>query len=151
MTSAFHRSKLFWFGLIALAFLLWAWADSRTNSFMMKWQSASMGLSASHYASLITLGRVQDGIIYGPADNKIHFQRNHIAKLHPRFPSFRTYETRIPSGLSQSVSIPYWSIVALHLTTWCTVLIWRRRRVRKALSSTAALDAGLPSGSPADS
>ena len=149
--TALHRSKLFWLGLFGLVFLLWAWKDSRNDSAVILWQSKAMGFSASHSGSLIHLGRVNGGMAYSRPDKRFHLQRNHLKTRSPWFQRFQLYDVRSPAGLSQSVAIPYWAIVAIHLVAWILALLWQRRWLHKALSGSVTTDAGLPQRSPADS
>jgi hypothetical protein len=151
MISALHRSKLFWFGLVGLVFLLWAWNDSRSIGTSMRWQSFSIGFSAGSYASSINLGRVQNDLVNGPMDRKIYLQRNHTGTVHAWFKPLRIYETRHPTGLSQTVVIPYWLTTSFYLAAWSGVIIWYRKRLRGSLAAHADMHAGLSTESPAKS
>jgi hypothetical protein len=55
MPSPLYRSKRFWLGLLGLAFLIAAWADSRINGTSLKRYSTSAVLTVGSQGSFVSL------------------------------------------------------------------------------------------------
>lgn len=134
MTSL-HRSKLFWFGLLGLAFLLWTWADSRRNSAYVSWGSPRWKLGIGSYGSQLNITQVDGGMILGGAGNGFGWQRDRSGRgatvhgwlKHP------VYErTSHAAGNSLFIAVPFWMIVLPYLAAWGTGQAHRCRRLKRA-------------------
>lgn len=135
MTSSFHRSKLFWFGITGLIFLLWVWSDSRQNSASVNWQGHELGFSAGSYASQLNLGQVDGRMQIGGAGPDLRFQRNHAPNRHGWFKPIRFYETTVSGGTSRSAALPYWLLASLYAAAWGGATFYRHRRRKLAFES----------------
>ncbi|MCW1916880.1 hypothetical protein OJ996_25045 [Luteolibacter sp. GHJ8] len=133
MTSALHRSKLFWFGLIGGIFLLWAWSDSRNRSASASWQGHQLGFSASSYASQLNLGQADGSMRIGNPGVRLY--RNHTPNRHGWFKPIRFYEATVSGGTSRSAALPYWVLALLYAAAWGGAGFYRHRRRKLAFES----------------
>lgn len=146
MKLALHRSLIFWFGLLMMAFICWAWRDS--------WR---LETGFTHGRSHLGSGYGRLVISHDPASApERFFYRGPLGKpemkgsLNGQLPSllggtgspisYQEFEAiRDPADLSSYavgllstegwlLDLPYPFLLVLVLLTWTALLVWRARR-----------------------
>ena len=128
------RSRTFWFGLMGLAFLAWAWRDSMSYSTTM--QSGSWGLGQGVGALGFSVG----GEI-GPVVMSRDFYDSAALKM-SWFPDLMI---RNEDAGGIRIIVPHWIAVTSWFVLWMVfagVRIVQRRRAEKALPQHEAAQAG---------
>ena len=116
---SFLRSRVTWFGIAGLAFLLWAWVDSMGHSSVVTRGHWLFGHEAGHVS-------VSKG--YHPTPAWVWFR----ARLDhdEAFPGFLVDAGS--DGLNRLL-IPHWMMVAVYLLLWSAALFYRWRIHRRAM------------------
>jgi len=141
MIGPWYRSRLFWFGLLVLLFLLWGWAD---------WRGA-LSLTAKVGNSRLAIGN-QAGALRiawrsapaGPAAFTIAGRKGTRAPDHIHLfpPAFKHSEVNLSAsfggGRFTTVAIAYWFLILVYLPLWLGTLAgWQRRKARLIRASAA--------------
>ena len=144
MRFRLFRSRGFWFGLPGLVFLLWAWGDSS------RWES-NCSVSAGRWYGYLSQrqGYLQIEVIRGDPPVPVTFWVERSTRASGReiwlewryWPQWRHHE--LEPGLhgwlhvshrsvSDTLILPHWFLLLLHLIPWGGVMFWRLRK-RRAL------------------
>ena len=147
-----HRSRLFWLGLPILIFLLWAWflLDSY---WLLRWTRPLGHTQLSYQAGAIFIDHITIeppppggpiSIEYNPpgAQGFTH-QTGPVSRLQRKYftwPLSHQFAPTFPGSpyhLTRKITLPFWLLVPLYLTTWLTTLaLWQRRKHRLANTPT---------------
>jgi hypothetical protein len=120
-----YRLKSFWFGVLVIAFLGWAWNWSRYRSDQLTWRL--------NPASAVTLSQASGGVWlwwgdnWGPGD-RIEYLNGDISK-DSQLLNVAIFRKSRPGFWNYGVS--HWFIILLFLVPWSGWLAWRWRRIRK--------------------
>jgi hypothetical protein len=134
MISPWYRSRLFWFGLLGLLFLLWGWADWGLPSSL----TAKLGnsrLVVGNQAGTLRIAWQSDPA--SPAGFTISGHTGTRAPDHIRLfpPAFRHSEVNLSApfgGGHSTIRIAYWFLVLIYLPIWLVALAgWQRDRDRR--------------------
>ena len=133
MPRPLYRWKSFWFGLLVLGFLGWAWRDSFTRYTSV----IAMRASASQAAGGIVF-------VYRPATSpfRILQSREALAIYAPEgrlrgFSSPQAGDPPVPlcppflRHEQAGLFVPHWFLVLLFFIPWVSFLAWRWRQQRK--------------------
>ena len=138
----FYRSRLFWFGLLALVFFLWSWADSRWFRSWVVWEASGQSLVLEQADSCVGFSAVKDSVPRSSAAGEIGWGRNK-AEADPFYdPAEAPQPPIFPAPFGHSVwmldngkqrqetwEVAWWVIVGAHTTAWIGLLIfWQRRK-----------------------
>jgi hypothetical protein len=118
-----HRWKSFWFGLLVLAFLGWAWLMSTETIHSAGWFSSERGGVLWHHG-----GQVSMFIGECPPDMGTGFEAWTLLENGPWF------APAVSALISQSgllFSIAHWLLILLFLLSWAGFLAWRVRRLKR--------------------
>ena len=122
------RWKSFWFGILVLGFLGWAWA--RSNE---KRDIASFEVGADRWNINSTLGQISSQRFEAEArGNGVHFRTESTEGWAVEIPAaFKHLVTEHRRGLLTIWNVAYWFLMLLFLLPWSAFLAWRWRRQRK--------------------
>ena len=143
MIRPWRRSRLFWFGLLGLFFLLWGWADWSPSHTLTAKVGHSRLTIGNHACTLkitrqsiftgtpgFTISgrtgtRAPDHIVLFPAS----LERSEVPLVYPSF----------ASGRLKVVAIAYWFLLLIYLPLWLgAITAWQRRKARLVKSSNPA-------------
>jgi hypothetical protein len=120
-----RRSLTFWLGLLGLVSIGIAWVDSTRYRTSFAFHRA-LGL---HGHSSLDIGYSR-GSSYRRTD---YFERNVILRKDQlRFARLHWWRT---GGGYLSITIPHWIILLAYAEVWIVLLVWRRRRIRHAMTT----------------
>lgn len=129
----FHRWKSFWFGVLVIAFLGWAWISSMGEERSLTWIT-------KNWIATFTQN-----------PGKVEFQRFNVPGA---FASDLSSSYRAPPqgpwladwadwwgslDVYLVISIAHWFLILLFLIPWTAYLLWRSRRMKRL-----AVEAGEP-------
>jgi hypothetical protein len=121
-----HRWKSFWFGLLVLAFLGWAWARSyhQENRISFRASPVSTAWISSNRAGVVLLGWESNPLIPGG----LHVS-TYPNKLNANWSSGAV---ALKGGRGwQVIRIAHWFLILLFIVPWAGFLFWRVRRMRR--------------------
>lgn len=147
----FHRSRLFWLGLLVLVFFVWSWSESRRFD---SWVAVGVSKSA-----MVILrqgeGRVGIEVV---RDKAAPFSAASFASARsdrksdpfyeygdppaPWFPpAFSHFAWELGNGHQEQESwvAAWWAIIATYLTIWLGALVMRQRRKARLWRASIAL------------
>ena len=120
-----RRSLTFWLGLLGLLFIVIAWVDSTRYRTSFAFHRA-LGL---HGHSSLDIG-YRGGSSHGRTN---HFERDSFSRGDRlRFTGLHWWRT---GGPSLRITIPHWIILLAYTEVWIVLLLWRRRRIRHAMTT----------------
>ena len=139
------RWKSFWFGILVLGFLGWAWRDSRhhqaTYTIHHIWDgSVVIPQGLWHGDSVLGIRIVRHlGPVKANLTGKGTFDFQYVPvtkRLNPDLPPLR-WETFPPYTTPRGaivaemlIEFPHWSLILFFLIPWASFLAWRWRRQR---------------------
>ena len=114
---SFLRSRVTWFGIMGMAFLLWAWVDSmQCVSGLTKG-----GLVFTNEAGALRFGRLGGG--GGWLWFRIPYEGSSV---------FAPFEIRL-GGTGQWLALPHWCLVPVYVSAWMGAICYRWRIHRRAM------------------
>jgi hypothetical protein len=139
MIRPWYCSRLFWFGVPGLAFLLWLWADSENSStyYSFRWKTPSyrgFGIGCQHGQIGGWIGRPYQGFANPGSQTGSYSYRGRIDKsrrdqINKDGPWWYEWESRSKDRLGFSVDC--WLLVLAYVITWLASLLgwqrWKRR------------------------
>jgi hypothetical protein len=122
------RWKSFWFGILVLGFLGWAWW--RSNE---KRDIASFEIGADKWNVVSTIGFISTQRFESAArSNGVHFWTESTEGWVIEVPAaFEHFVTEHRHGRLTLWNVAYWFLMLLFLVPWLGFLAWRVRKQRK--------------------
>ncbi|MEK7951591.1 hypothetical protein [Luteolibacter soli] len=113
LPRSLYRWKSFWFGLLIILFLAWAWSDSHRHYTAVTCVGKGILWSGG--------GRIGFSHILQPAPFELHAARMPLASIYLEglFTKFKTH------------TLPHWLLFESSLLLWFLFLAWRTRRHRR--------------------
>jgi hypothetical protein len=135
MRFPLHRSLVFWTGLLAIAFLGWAWREARTGPMHTLYYGGNPTWGLLVHSSFFALNLEKNSTLpESPAPKGIEYG---TARAFPEqellFPPFgrMSYTDRDKPGVKTTIwQVPYWAFIAGVSLLWLALLVWRWRRWR---------------------
>lgn len=132
----FHRWKSFWFGVLILAFLVWAWASSvgSRTEVLLQWDAyKNLSLIQANGRFLCvrydgwnqTLGVRKPKLSHHPLPEARWWQ--------PAVSIKETNPSEIPGWF---LTVAHWFLILLFLILWTAFLVWRNRRMKRLAAAT---------------
>lgn len=120
-----HRWKSFWFGILVLAFLGWAWGRSGRTIDLFTWTGHGEFTRSqiSHSDSQISFYRGMGGSY--PELGFYYFTETSMKRRDPWFPAgFSVFD----ETAARTIAIAHWFLILLFLVPWTGFLLWRVKR-----------------------
>jgi len=129
-----YRSRLFWFGLLGLLFLLWGW-----------WLSTGhISVAGFTEKSPMAIGQA-GGEVYGywrsdewPVWRGFHSDHDGISKEQASGLKLRLVEWREREPALRFVFIRYYVVILVYMAAWLLPLAWWQRRISRLLELHSA-------------
>lgn len=120
-----HRWKSFWFGLLVLVFMGWAWVRAISFSEKINWVPPNSG-------DYITIGQSGGRVVIDWGNDPL-FDRNLSIYRQPSKSTFYLGAPVLRKGEHQGweLSFAHWFLVLLFLVPWLSFLAWRWRRMNR--------------------
>ena len=134
MVRPLHRWKSFWFGLLVLAFLGWAWVWSIGYRVEVSWHRAPKGIIAAGLEDgQLSFRWLPDHPTVPP---EFAIERMALPQGETWFPPATWMIAGELDGLGEVgqvtlIRIPHWFLLLGFLVPWAGFLVWRVRRVRR--------------------
>ena len=129
-----YRWKTFWFGILILAFIGWAWIDSMKHYSGILYAVPPQNIFvARQHAGSVVLGwdtSEQFGVHEFQSAREPSSPYEHT----PWFPKAAAVEKH---GANTTASIAHWYLLLNSLLLWAVFLAWRRQRLKRLATSTA--------------
>ncbi len=154
MRFRLFRSRVFWFGVPGLVFLLWGWADSAKSEFKGHVTAGTWFVHLTQGAGYLQLQFTRGGLASPWSSSAQRVPRVSGGGGWPGWsyvPQWRHHETPVgwigsfynsyPS-VSNTLILPHWFLLALYAVPWCGLILWRWRRfaaVRRVAASIPTL------------
>ncbi|MEK7951589.1 hypothetical protein [Luteolibacter soli] len=141
MPRPLHRWKSFWFGILTLAFLSWAWIDSTFHFTLLQAVISRTAIQSGQQAGRISLGWTFD---FPVSAFDFSWQRTATPphEQSPWPPQVATYEHH---GSGGAATIAHWYLLLNFSILWAVFLAWRRQlhRMRQEPLEPTATDTTL--------
>ena len=124
----FHRWKSFWFGVLFLAFLGWAWSRSLRHLDGFFWMAPRFHLTAGQTTGRVELAWSASSGAWGWGESFLWIHEAADNAGEPLFPKAVNWET-YPGKIQLTVA--HWFIILVLLVPWTAFLLWRHRRMKR--------------------
>lgn len=142
MIRPWYRSLLFWFGVLGLMFMFWAWQDSGKAIRTMTWNGSGSARQVDQWNGSIRVVYSSDPGLYRGRMHRFGFHRSEMPTVNRAELSLGPFVfAPLISSLDDPNSvmrIPYWVAVALYLIAWLASLNWWQRRKSRLLKLHSA-------------
>ena len=134
-----HRWKSFWFGILVLGFICWAWRDSmvytiytRCGPFAGVHCVGGLFVEVGSVSRLANwrLDRVHDQVRVRMTEEGFIAFSSSPRKTEPASPWPRPLTQKRAVNVNSGVFLPHWLILLACATPWSAFLVWRWRRLR---------------------
>lgn len=135
-----YRSFTFWAGIFMLIFLAVAWVDSKKYySFgIAEWKGEKLEVSSVDdtvgFTAIGTRDRGWSWSVGRSDTDSMSLAEWDSPFLWPRFETWPLQDSK----MTYQLVLPYLLIVALVIVGWGSILLWRTRRIRRAIRSAPA-------------
>jgi hypothetical protein len=127
-----YRWKSFWFGVLVIGFLGWAWFRSTTMAdyLLMDWPAGEFA-QVHHTSGRMKIYRSLKAPVFSSPEFKFMEDAAEVESL------------KLPLGIRYSpfsegssiLSVTHWFVILLFLVPWSGWLVWRWRRMKRGLPS----------------
>lgn len=137
----FYRWKSFWFGILVLLSIGWAWVYSVNNILGMSWKDSRVFCFANQFGGRVNLRMDllkshSLGFRLGKP-NGFHLRDQNHDSLN--IPDPVIWPSNLPWGINLfydkhalvSIGVAHWFLILVFLVPWTVFLLWRRNRMKR--------------------